>query len=184
VVDKNLETLVEIFRDRRDVDLVVAGDGPERGWLAAALPNARFTGHLPPEELAAEYASADLFVFPSETETFGNVALEAMASGLPVVTSDVMAPQELIEEGVNGFVGAVGVDFHLKVERLIEDPARRRRMGVHARESALTRRWESVFETLLEDYRQTAGEHTRRPRTAPRDRIGAVVLQPDAGSSS
>ncbi len=152
VVDKNLEVLVDLFRGRRDVDLVIVGDGPERAWLEPALPRARFTGHLTGEALSVEYASADLFVFPSETETFGNVALEAMASGLPVVTSDRMAPRELITEGVNGFVGTVGVDFHLKVERLIRDAGLRRRMGAAARRFALTRRWEGVFDGLLGDY--------------------------------
>jgi glycosyltransferase involved in cell wall biosynthesis len=152
VVDKNLEALVEIFRDRRDVRLMVVGDGPERGWLEQALPDAIFTGHLSGSALSIAFASADLFVFPSETETFGNVALEAMASGVPVVTSDAMAPQELITEGVNGFVGRVGFDFEHKVDRLIRNADLRRRLGAHARDFALTRRWETVFEDLVEEY--------------------------------
>jgi glycosyltransferase involved in cell wall biosynthesis len=161
VVDKNLEALVEIFSGRRDVRLVIVGDGPERGWLAAALPDAVFTGHLSADELSAAYASADLFVFPSETETFGNVALEAMASGLPVVTSDVMAPRELIVEGVNGFVGTVGGDFADKIDRLIRDPGLRRRMGADARAFAETRRWETVFDGLLDEYRSLIGTSPR-----------------------
>jgi glycosyltransferase involved in cell wall biosynthesis len=181
VVDKNLESLVEIFRHRRDVELVIADDGPERRWLESALPEARFTGHLPPDELAVVYASADLFVFPSETETFGNVALEAMASGLPVVTSDVMAPQELITDGVNGFVGRVGADFQCKVDRLIRDTALRRTMGANARAFALTRRWETVFEELLRNYREVAETSDRRRGRSSRTRLGSVVLQPDAG---
>jgi glycosyltransferase involved in cell wall biosynthesis len=168
VVDKNLEVLVEIFGRRRDVALVIVGDGPERSWLEQALPHATFTGHLTGDALSVAYASADLFVFPSETETFGNVALEAMASGPPVVTSDAMAPRELVTEGENGFIGTVGTDFHLKVERLIAEPDLRRRMGRQARRFALTRRWESVFEGLIEDYRQVAASRTSRDR----DRTG------------
>jgi glycosyltransferase involved in cell wall biosynthesis len=175
VVDKNLEVLVKIFGRRRDVDLVIVGDGPERKWLAHALPDARFTGHLTGDALSVAYASADFFVFPSETETFGNVALEAMASGLPVVASDVMAPQELITEGENGLVGTVGIDFHLKVERLINDPGLRRRMGEQARRYASTRRWESVFEGLIADYHAvaTTGAHTAHdPSSALQARPG------------
>jgi glycosyltransferase involved in cell wall biosynthesis len=165
VVDKNLEALVPIFRDRTDVRLVIVGDGPERGWLEKALPEASFTGHLSGEALSVAYASADLFVFPSETETFGNVALEAMASGLPVVTSDRMAPRELITDGVNGFVGRVGDDFRHHVERLVREPELRRVMGANARAFACTRRWEGVFDGLVEDYRSLAvGAHTPMPR--------------------
>jgi glycosyltransferase involved in cell wall biosynthesis len=179
VVDKNLEVLVDLFRGRRDVDLVIVGDGPERAWLEPALPRARFTGHLTGEALSVEYASADLFVFPSETETFGNVALEAMASGLPVVTSDRMAAQELITEGVNGFVGTVGVDFHLKVDRLIRDAGLRRRLGASAREFALTRRWETVFEGLIDDYRRLAGPAADRIRDCRSGPVGSVSLEPN-----
>jgi glycosyltransferase involved in cell wall biosynthesis len=99
-----------------------------------------------------EYASADLLVFPSETETFGNAVLEAMASGLPVVTSDRMAPRELIEYGVTGFAATVGVDFRYRVEELIRDSEKRRRMGAAARRFACTRSWQEVFDGLLEDY--------------------------------
>lgn len=171
VVDKNLEALVEIFADRRDVRLVVVGDGPERPWLETALPLAEFTGHLSGEALSVAYASADLFVFPSETETFGNVVLEAMASGLPVVTSDRMAPKELIEDGVTGYVGRVGVDFHHRVDELIRDAATRRRMGEAARRFAATRSWSAVFAGLLAEYR-TAVDRAVAPSTA---RVGPAA---------
>lgn len=169
VVDKNLEALVPIFKDRNDVRLVLVGDGPEREWLEQALPNAVFTGHLTAEELSVAYASADLFVFPSETETFGNVALEAMASGLPVVTSDKMAAQELISNGENGFVGRIGVDFHHKVDALIRSSDLRSRMGSGARRFAANRSWHHVFESLIEDYRRTLqqpGLQAERPAAA------------------
>jgi glycosyltransferase involved in cell wall biosynthesis len=167
VVDKNLEALVEIFADRRDVRLVVVGDGPERGWLQRALPRAVFRGHLSGDALSTAYASADLFVFPSETETFGNVVLEAMASGLPVVTSDRMAPRELVEHGVTGFVATVGHDFRSRVEDLIRHPAARLQMGAAARRFAQTRMWEAVFELLLEDYLQVVRKAGDENAAAP-----------------
>ena len=72
--------------------------------LRETLPDAVFTGYLAGEALATAYASADIFVFPSTTDTFGNVILEAQACGLPVIVSDVGGPRELVENGVNGFV--------------------------------------------------------------------------------
>jgi glycosyltransferase involved in cell wall biosynthesis len=157
VVDKNLEVLPRIFAGRRDVSLKVVGEGPEKGWLQQALPETEFTGHLTGNELSVAYASADFFVFPSETETFGNVALEAMASGLPVVASDRMAPQELIRHGVNGYVGKVGSTFETWVDELILNPAQRHRMGVAARRFAERRSWETVFESLIGRYLRVAG---------------------------
>jgi glycosyltransferase involved in cell wall biosynthesis len=121
------------------------------------------------------YASADLFVFPSETETFGNVVLEAMASGLPVVTSDRMAPQELIEDGVTGYVGRVGVDFHHRVDELIRSASTRRRMGEAARRFAATRSWSAVFEDLLDDYRAVARAAGQATPTGPQAAAGGAA---------
>jgi glycosyltransferase involved in cell wall biosynthesis len=178
VVDKNLEALVDIFANRDDVQLVVVGDGSERSWLEAALPDAEFTGHLTGEELSEAYASADLFVFPSETETFGNVVLEATASGLPVVTSDRMAPRELIDHGVNGYVARVGVDFGERVDTLIRDPGLRLTMGSAARRYALTRSWEAVFNGLIEDYRSLFSSARAAFEPAPASRSRAPLVRP------
>lgn len=84
--------------------MVMVGDGPQRGALADAFPDVIFAGTRRGEELAAHYASADVFLFPSLTETFGNVVLEAMASGLAVVAFDRAAAQEHVANGVSGFV--------------------------------------------------------------------------------
>jgi glycosyltransferase involved in cell wall biosynthesis len=167
VVDKNLEALVEIFTARDDVHLVVVGNGPERPWLAAALPDVTFTGHLSGEALSTAYASADLFVFPSETETFGNVVLEAMASGLPVVTSDRVAPQELVEDGVSGYAAPIGAGFRRRVEELLRNGEARRRMGEAARRFAATRSWTAVFEALLADYRTVLDRSETCPESTP-----------------
>jgi glycosyltransferase involved in cell wall biosynthesis len=83
---------------------IVIGDGPDRAELERRFPAARFLGYRFGEDLAAHYASADCFVFPSRTETFGNVVLEALASGLPVAATPSPGPIDLIEEGVSGSV--------------------------------------------------------------------------------
>ena len=88
---------------------VVVGDGPAREELAARYPEAVFRGWRFGEELAVHFASADCFVFPSPNETFGNVILEALASGLPVASVPAPGPVDLIEEGVNG---AIDSDLH------------------------------------------------------------------------
>ncbi|MFP4393571.1 MAG: glycosyltransferase [Desulfohalobiaceae bacterium] len=108
--EKNLDLLVEAYSKylscRKDVKLIIVGDGPERQALQLELSgnNILFTGSLQGEELAQAYACSDLFVFPSSTDTFGNVVLEAQSSGLPVIVTDKGGPQENMIPGETGFV--------------------------------------------------------------------------------
>lgn len=106
--EKNLGLALQAFRALQAripaARMVMVGDGPQRGALADAYPGVIFAGTRRGEELAAHYASADVFLFPSLTETFGNVVLEAMASGLPVVAFDRAAAQEHIANGISGLV--------------------------------------------------------------------------------
>jgi glycosyltransferase involved in cell wall biosynthesis len=112
--EKALDLLVDAFRRLADegmpVCLAVIGDGPYRAEMETALAGypARFTGYLQGEELQQAYASADLFVFPSATDTFGNVVLEAQSSGLPVIVSDSGGPRELMVAGETGLVFSAG----------------------------------------------------------------------------
>lgn len=110
--EKNLDLLVRAWRAMRarnpDARLVVVGDGPARAGLQAALPEAHFAGMRRGMDLANHFASADLFLFPSLTETFGNVVLEAMASGLAIVAYDVAAAGALLTDGVSGRLAPAG----------------------------------------------------------------------------
>lgn len=110
--EKNLKLAIAAFdairRTRPDARLVFVGDGPLREPLARRHPDCNFAGTRHGEDLATHYASADLFLFPSLTETFGNVVSEALASGLPVVAFDTAAAASLIDEGVNGLLAAPG----------------------------------------------------------------------------
>jgi len=93
---------------------IIVGDGPEKERLTQKYPRLLFPGCLNKTSLAEHYASADLFVFPSTTETFGNVVTEALTSGLPVIAYDYAAPSEYIEHGKNGFLSPLGDQDSLK----------------------------------------------------------------------
>jgi glycosyltransferase involved in cell wall biosynthesis len=160
VKEKDLADLVEVDRLLRErgveFRLALVGDGPMRGELERRLPGAYFAGHQAGEALARWYASADVFVFPSTTETLGNVVLEALASGVPAVVVDRGGPQDLIAEGENGHVARANdvAEIADRVERLLRDPAERERMGRLARASAVERDWRTINGRLLESYRE------------------------------
>lgn len=139
--EKGLEMLVDSFRELVDegaaIALAVIGDGPYREEMETALSGypILFTGYLAGEQLQHGYASADLFVFPSATDTFGNVVLEAQASGLPVIVSDEGGPRELMIDGETGFVFRAGSkdDLAATIRLMCSDPERMSRMGHNAR---------------------------------------------------
>jgi phosphatidylinositol alpha 1,6-mannosyltransferase len=164
VKEKDLADLVEVNRilERRGVtfSLALVGDGPMRQRLERAMPRAIFAGHRSGEELARWYASADVFVFPSTTETLGNVVLEALASGVPAVVVDRGGPQDLIRNGINGFVARRNdpMDIADHLQRLLGDPLLRSRMSDAARESARSRDWGEINRGLLESYREVIAE--------------------------
>lgn len=168
VKEKDLADLIGVDQAlrRRGVTfrLALVGDGPMRAELEEALPQATFAGHRSGEELARWYASADLFVFPSTTETLGNVVLEALASGLPSVVVDRGGPQDLIDEGENGFIAPANDIEGIadRLERLIGDADLRRRMAEAARRSASDRDWETINRGLLDSYRRLQAASDRR----------------------
>src|SRR5213595_1622215 len=149
--EKDLDLLAAAYRLLRDeglpVQLFVVGHGPYSDAFAKSLPEAFFTGYLRGKELATAYASADVFVFPSTTDTFGNVILEAQACGLPVVVSDSGGPKELVEHTANGLITKSHdvEDFVHAIRALVTDSALRERMGRSARQSVTDRSWPNAF---------------------------------------
>lgn len=149
--EKNVPLALAAFerlrRERGDVHLVLVGDGPARRALQAAHPQARFVGMLRGEALAACYASADLFAFPSLSETFGNVVLEAMASGLPPVAFRAAAAAEHVEHQASGLLVPPGdsAGFVDAVLALAGDAMARRAMGIEAAQAASRARWDQVL---------------------------------------
>jgi glycosyltransferase involved in cell wall biosynthesis len=149
--EKDLDVLAAAYRRLREngehVRLYLIGDGPYAAALKEALPDAVFTGYLTGEQLAIAYASADIFVFPSTTDTFGNVVLEAQASRLPVVVSDVGGPKELVLPEINGFVAKAHDtdEFVTAITRLVRDNTMQKTMAENARKSVLQRNWPDAF---------------------------------------
>ena len=150
-VEKNLDTVVRCFKSLRarglPVKLVIVGDGPMRQALERSVPEAIFAGTRTGQDLAKHYASADLFIFPSLTETFGNVTIEAMASGLAVVAYDHAAAGQLIEHKRNGMVLAPNQEAQLfeASRQIVEDTTLRTQVRVAARQTAVDRDWSSVI---------------------------------------
>ena len=159
--EKGVRLLLDIERELeargvRDYVFRVIGHGGELDWLRANLKQAEFPGVVKGEALAREYSNMDLFVFPSRTDTFGNVVLEAFASGVPALVTDAGGPKFLIDEGVNGMVRRTDAEFASAAAALALERERIPAMRAAARQCALSQSWDSVFESVYEAYRFAA----------------------------
>lgn len=161
--EKNLELLAQAARRLQAEGVparpIFVGDGPFLEELRRLLPGAIFTGVLRGEQLAAAYASASFFVFPSTTDTFGNVILEAQASGLPVIVSDAGGPCELVASGKDGLVVPAmdAAALAAAAAALTRDPARRANMGRAARAKVESRDWSRAAARLWQMLEAEAG---------------------------
>ena len=159
VREKQLGTLVAVVQELRKRGVchraVIVGDGPERNKLAKQLPEAVIPGFLDGEDLAQAYASSDVFLFPSDTESFGNVTLEAMASGLPTVCADATGSRSLVLPGVTGFLARPGSvdEFVSAITVLSADPDLRARFSEAARARSAEFDWDAPMRRLLARYR-------------------------------
>jgi glycosyltransferase involved in cell wall biosynthesis len=165
--EKNVRFLAEIERaviaaGHENYRFLIVGQGSERAWLEANLHRVEFTGVLSGEPLARAYANMDVFAFPSETDTFGNVVMEALASGVPTVVSGGGGPKFLIKEGVTGFVGHDSEIFIERILELMRNPDRQAAMSKAAREYALGISWDSIFEKVYVAYGQALRPGVRR----------------------
>jgi glycosyltransferase involved in cell wall biosynthesis len=158
VNEKGLDVVEESLRLIREKGLrhkaLIVGDGPERLRMEDSIPDAVFTGHLTGDVLATAYASSDIFLFPSDTETFGNVTLEALSSGLPAVVANATGSSSLVEDNANGFLVSPrdSAAFASALERLILDSDLRRRMGEQARAAARVYDWNNVLSQMAAYY--------------------------------
>ncbi len=161
--EKDLPTLFRAYRKAsatrpdRPIHLVLAGDGAYSSRMRhLAPPDATFVGYVEGRALSQVYSAADVFVFPSRVETLGNVVLEAMASGLPVIGADQGGTVENVRHGLNGLLVPAGdADrFAEAIVRLVDDPGLRERLARNARAWAEDRSWERAFQTLLSSYEE------------------------------
>ncbi|HEX8712922.1 MAG TPA: glycosyltransferase family 1 protein [Terracidiphilus sp.] len=175
-VEKGIERLLPVLRANPGARLALIGDGPHRAALQqhfAGMP-VHMTGFLHGNELAEAFASSDIFVMPSETETLGLVVLEAMASGLPVVAARAGGIPEMIDDGVNGFLFEGESQGARIVGRLINDGAERKKIGLAARPAAMKRNWATATQVLLQHYRSACAMQHIAPAPSPdTDQAGA-----------
>ena len=158
VTEKGLITLAETYKlltaQRSDFTFVLAGDGPLIDELKSKMPGAIFLGQQPVKDLAISFASSDVFVFPSTTETFGNVTLEAMASGLPPVCVKEGGAYGMIKDGQTGFIAEPRnpTDIADKINTLLNNRELRVNMSLNALQYARTQTWENNFKKLFNSY--------------------------------
>ena len=163
--EKNLPVVLQAHAAMRVVrpssKLVLVGDGPERAKLERECPDAIFAGMRTGEDLAAHYASADVFLFPSTTETYGNVTIEAMASGLAVVAYDYAAAREHVRHNSNGLIAPFDAseDFIKLALALATDTPRIRALGAAARKTCERIDWSHI----VAEFEQTLLELTAEP---------------------
>jgi glycosyltransferase involved in cell wall biosynthesis len=166
--EKDLDVLLDAMRllgppARSGIRLALVGEGPHEAACRARAPAGTvFTGRLEGDALAEAYASADLFVFPSRTDTFGNVLVEAMASGLPVLAADVPQAREVLAGAGHLFPAGSASALVGPLLRLARDPAERARSSAAGLEAARGFGWSEIFDELFRDYLAVVGPHGAR----------------------
>jgi phosphatidylinositol alpha 1,6-mannosyltransferase len=155
-IEKNVFLLARIrseliARGITNFRFLIVGHGKEESWLRQHLPNADFTGVLRGPDLARAYANMDLFVFPSHTDTFGNVVLEALASGVPAIVTPDGGPRFIVKDGETGFIAADD-EFSGAIAKVMGDPELYARMCREARVYAQSASWDAVFEGVYAVY--------------------------------
>ncbi|MCY8089829.1 glycosyltransferase family 1 protein [Bacillus sonorensis] len=165
--EKDLETLLKIADHpalQKDVHWLIAGDGPLKKELEKRAPvNMTFAGYVKGKELSSIYASSDLFVFPSPTETFGNAGLEALACGTPVIGADAGGLKDFIQNGRTGFLAEPKNPeaFASHVLHVLSNASLKQRMEHEARSYALTQSWDAIFDNLLAGCEEVLADYPR-----------------------
>ena len=166
--EKNVRLLADLEKKllekgKTNFKIVIVGEGNEREWLEKNMTRGEFTGFLDGEKLSEAYANMDVFVFPSETDAFGNVAQEANASGVPAIVTDQGGPKFIIKHDVSGFIAKSFDDFVDYSLELMDNPERLAKLKRQARTSAMSSSWDAVFESVYDAYRE-AIEITERTK--------------------
>ncbi len=157
--EKNVRLLAELEKKllekgKTNFQFLIVGEGNEREWLEKNMQFAEFTGFLDGEQLSAAYANMDVFVFPSETDAFGNVAQEANASGVPSLVTNQGGPKFIIKHNESGFIAEDFDDFVKYSLELMDNAEKLAKMKQKARQNAQLSSWDAVFESVYDAYRE------------------------------
>ncbi len=159
--EKSIPELIRAFINlaaKHKIQLLLVGDGPSKNNLEKQLEQSgltyAFAGLKKGEELASLYASSDIFCFPSQTETFGQVVQEAMASGLAVVGYDSQGVRDLIEHNKTGLLAGAELSFEAAIEELLNNPSKRLALAQEARQTAESRSWSNILNGLVGEYQE------------------------------
>ena len=169
-IEKNVTLLARVQSEleamgHKSFRFLIVGHGGEEGWLRERMPRAEIPGVLKGEALSTAYANMDLFVFPSHTDTFGNVVLEALASGVPAIVTPDGGPLTIVRDGVTGRI-VEDDDFAAAVAGVLGDPVKHAEMRFAAREFAQTMSWDSVFEGVYAAYEAMLESGSARERVS------------------
>lgn len=182
--EKNVRLLVRLEhalhdKGHRDFRILLVGQGAEEEWLRQNLQHAEFPGVLSGNELSRAFANMDVLAFPSETETFGLVVLEALASGVPVVVTATGGPKYTVQHGKTGFVAGNFEEFTFYVAALMTDPELVTSMRKAGRRHANSSSWESAFQNICQTYQsQLAGSQATALNDNNRSMNDSVRAQP------
>lgn len=182
--EKNVRFLAECGRSllaagHNDFEIEFIGQGRDADWLAANVPNAVMRGVLLAEELASAYANMDLFAFPSRTDTFGNVVLEALSSGVPALVTSGGGPKHIVQHGRTGFVAKSEEEFTGYVQYAFENRERLGQMSSDARSYAKRQDWDAVFWQVLGAY-ENGLKHESRETSKSELRTDPALLRRSA----
>jgi glycosyltransferase involved in cell wall biosynthesis len=172
-IEKNVALLATVQEQLEQIDVtnfrfMIVGHGAEEQWLREHLPRAEFTGVLTGRALAAAYANMDLFVFPSHTDTFGNVVLEALASGVPAIVTPAGGPKTIVRDGETGRI-VPDEQFATAIAEVLEAPEKLVSMRAAARNYAEKASWDSVFEGVYSGYRTALPARSQNLSRLPDD---------------
>ncbi len=164
-IEKNVRFLARLERELlesgcREIKFTIVGTGNEETWLREQMKTAVFTGVLSGEALARAYANMDLFIFPSTTDTFGNVVLEALASGVPALVSAGGGPKFIVRNGESGFILRRESDYAPLIRDLHQHPELRQQLSAEARRQSLNLTWEMIFDGLFNTYQFAVDNRT------------------------
>ncbi len=157
--EKNVRILEKLEKEllkktAKKFEFLIVGDGNERQWLEKNMKTAVFTGFIEGEKLSEAYANMDIFVFPSETDAFGNVIQEANASGVPSLVTDQGGPKFITQHGKTGFICKNLHEFVKYSVELMDNREKLLKMKEASREFAVSRSWDAVFDSVYETYKE------------------------------